>query len=129
LRRRLCYQLSDGKPRLVVYRLDSELEDVIRGSIRQGPAGPFLAMDPEQIQLFIDAVRNEIGSPPALAQNPVLLVDAAIRRYVRNLLADTFPELRSLSYQELTPEINVEPIGTISLNSDSQPQEDELALT
>ncbi|HEX4163995.1 MAG TPA: type III secretion system export apparatus subunit SctV [Bryobacteraceae bacterium] len=129
LRRRLCYQLSDGKPRLVVYRLDSEVEDLIRSSIRQGPTGPFLAMDPEQIQMLTEAVRNEIGNAPAVAQNPVLLVDGSIRRYVRNLLADTFPELRALSYNELTPEINVEPIGTISLNAVPESQEDQLALT
>jgi type III secretion protein V len=129
LRRHICYQLSDGKPNLIVYQLDAELEDLIRNSTRQGPSGAFVAMDSEQIQLLVEAVRRQIGDAPSRTQTPVLLVDSGIRRYMKSLLGDFFPELRTLSYNELTPEINVEPVGTLSLSSIPESQEEQLALT
>jgi type III secretion protein V len=129
LRRRICYQLSEGKSRLAVYQVDPAIEDLIRDATRQSPAGSFFGMDPDQLQLIIDAIRDEVGSSRSAAQVPVLLVDSSIRRSMSSLLADTFPELRALSYDELAAEISVEPIGTISLKAIADSEEEPVALT
>src|SRR5262249_42159248 len=47
LKRKICYQLSEGKPTLFVYQLDEEAQDVFTNSVRQNQNGPYLAMDPE----------------------------------------------------------------------------------
>lgn len=125
LRRRICFGLSGGKPRLIVYQLDPEIEDMIRDSIRQGPAGSFLAMDPEQNDALIGAIRSQVGEVPTRTQNPVLVVDGSVRRFIKTAVGSSFPELHALSYNELAAEIAVEPIGTISLN---RPAESETAM-
>jgi len=125
LRRRICFGLSGGKPRLLVYQLDPTLEDMIRDSIRQGPAGAFLAMDQEQSDMLIEAIRSQIGDVPTRTQNPVLVVDGSVRRFVRAALGNSFPDLHALSYNELASEITVEPIGMISLTPPPPESEEE----
>ena len=49
-------------------------------------------------------------------QRPVLLTSMDIRRYVKKIIEQELPELPVLSYQELTPEITIQPLGRISLN-------------
>jgi type III secretory pathway component EscV len=103
---------------------------MIRDSIRQGPAGAFLAMDQEQSDLLIEAIRSQIGDVPTRTQNPVLVVDGSVRRFVRAALGSSFPELHALSYNELASEITVEPIGMISLTPPPpESEEEKLALT
>jgi type III secretion protein V len=129
LKRHICFGLSGGRPRLVVYQLDPSFEDIIRESVRQGSSGAFLAMDQEQIDLLAEAIRNQIGDVPTRIQNPVLVVDGSIRRFIKTAVGSSFPELHALSYNELAPEIAVEPIGTISLSAPPEPEEERLALT
>ena len=38
-----------------------------------------------------------------------------IRSYVRRLVAPSMPELHALSYQELMPDANIQPVGRITL--------------
>jgi type III secretion protein V len=129
LKRRICFGISEGRSRLVVYQLDPAIEDMIRDSVRQGPAGAFLAMDYEQSEMLIEAIRSQIGDVPTRTQNPVLVVDSAVRRFIRSALGGSFPEIHALSYNELAAEIAVEPIGTVSLNSPPELEEERLALT
>jgi len=126
LRQRICYQISEGKPRLTVYQLDEQIADLVRSSVRQGANGPFLTMDPEQIQAIMYATGAQMGNLPSTAQKPVLLVDGEIRRLVKDLLITSFPELHVLSYNQLTSEINVQPVGTISFEGMQETGEKEL---
>jgi type III secretion protein V len=58
------------------------------------------------------ALRAALGKQQ---QRPVLLASIDIRRYLRRLIEAEFYELAVLSFQELTQEISVQPIGKISL--------------
>jgi type III secretion protein V len=102
---------------------------MISDAIREGPAGTFLAMDQDQNDLLIEAIRNGIGDVPTRTQNPVLVVDASIRRFIKPALGSSFPELHALSYNELAPEIAVEPVGVISSSPPPAQEEEQLALT
>jgi hypothetical protein len=44
-----------------------------------------------------------------------------LRRFVRKMVELEFPTLSVLSYQELAPELNVQPIGRISMRPALQP--------
>lgn len=52
--------------------------------------------------------------PPA-RNRPVLLTSMDIRRYTRKMIEADLYALPVLSYQELTPEINVQPLGRVDL--------------
>jgi type III secretion protein V len=128
LRDKICYQLTEGKARLFIYKLDVEIEDLFRNSIRQNSNGPYMAMAPENVQRVLDAVRVQIGNLPPTAQRPVVIVDNDLRRFVKKLISRAVSEVQAISYNQLTPEINVQPLGTIALGPGLAAQNDALVL-
>jgi type III secretion protein V len=114
LKAKICYQISQGRPLLFIYRLDPEFEEMFRNSIRQSASGAYLAMDPAMSRQVLDAARAQIGDLPPGAQRPVIVTDSEIRRFVKRLLDFGVPDVTVLSYDQLTPQINLQPLGTIS---------------
>jgi type III secretion protein V len=114
LKSKICYQISRGRPLLFVYRLDAEFEEMFRNSIRQSASGAYLAMDPSLSRQIMDAARAQLGNLPPGAQRPVIVTDGEIRRFVKKLLDYAVPEITVLSYDQLTPQINLQPLGSIA---------------
>jgi len=115
LNRYISYKFCNGQNVLPSYILDQDLEETIRGGIRQTSSGAYLALDPETTQNFLNELHREVGDLESLPHKPVLLVSMDIRRYVRKMIERDFYELSVLSYQELTQDINVQPISIITL--------------
>lgn len=115
LKRQISYQYGGGLNVLPAYLLDPPVEDAIRGAIRQTGSGSFLALDPDTTQRIVNNIRNEVKEPAAAPPHPVLLTAMDIRRYVRKMVEPVFYELPVLSYQELTQEISVQPLGRVLL--------------
>ncbi len=95
--------------------IDPSVEEMLRRAIRQTSAGAFLSLDPDTSKRFLDAVSDAAGNYNQHTQKPVLLASLDIRRYVRRLIEGKLYNLMVLSYQELTPEISVQPVNRIRL--------------
>lgn len=117
MRRYISFRYALGGDTLFVYLLDPEIEDVIRGAIRRTSTGSFLSLDPTIAHDILDAIRREISDQVPTAQPPVIVTDMELRRFVRKMVELEFSNLAVLSYQELTPELNIQPIGRISMRS------------
>lgn len=115
LRRYISFRFTGGRDTLYVYLLDPEIEDVIRGAIRRTSTGSFLALDPALSHDILQALRREIGTPATAGQPPVMITDMELRRFVRKLVELEFPTLAVLSYQELAPELHVQPLARVSM--------------
>ena len=116
LKRYISHKYTRGGNTLVVYLLDPQIEETVRSSIQHTQSGSYLALEPEITQEILTAVRNEVGNLPPTAQNPVILTTMEIRRYFRKLVELEFPHLAVLSYQELSPDMNIQPIARVSLD-------------
>jgi type III secretion protein V len=111
LKRYISHKYTRGQNTLIVYLLDPQIEARLR--------------DPTELRLeerteFIRCVRTEVGSLPPTAQEPVLLTSFECRLRLRNELRHEFPRLMVVSYQELSPDMNIQPIARIS--SDDWPE-------
>ncbi|NGX37140.1 MAG: Invasion protein InvA [Chlamydiae bacterium] len=115
LKRYISYKYSQGQSILSVYILDPEIEDMVRGAIKQTSAGSYLALDPDSVQLIMNAMRQVITPTPAGGQPPVMLTAIDVRRFVRKLIEGEFPDMAVVSYQEVVPEIKIQPLGRIQL--------------
>jgi type III secretion protein V len=115
LRRYISYRLSQGQSVLSVHLLDPEIEDMVRGAIKQTSAGSYLALDPDSVQLILAAMRNTI--PPVVpgGQQHVLLTAIDVRRFVRKLIESEFPDIAVTSYQEIVPEMRIQPLTRVQL--------------
>ncbi|MBI3211693.1 MAG: type III secretion system export apparatus subunit SctV [Simkania negevensis] len=115
LKRYISYKYSMGQSVLSVYLLDPEIEDMVRGAIKQTSAGSYLALDPDSVQMILHALRTTIVPTPPEGQPPVLLSAIDVRRFVRKLIEGEFPDLPVISHQEIVPEIRIQPLGRVQL--------------
>lgn len=116
LKRYISYKYSQGQSTLSVYLLDPEIEEMVRGAIKQTSAGSYLALDPDSVNLILKAVRNTVAPTPPGGQPPVLLTAIDVRRFVRKLIETEYPDLSVVSYQEILPEIRIQPLGRIQIS-------------
>ncbi len=116
LKRYISYKYSQGQSVLSVYILDPEIEDMVRGAIKQTSAGSYLALDPDSVQLILQAVRTTVAPPPPGGQPPVVLTAIDVRRFMRKLVEMEFSDISVVSYQEIIPEIRIQPLGRIQIS-------------
>ena len=116
LKRYISYKYAQGQSVLSVYILDPEIEDMVRGAIKQTSAGSYLALDPDSVQLILQGVRGTVAPPPPGGQPPVLLTAIDVRRFVRKLIEMEFTDISVVSYQEIVPEIRIQPLGRVQLS-------------
>ena len=114
LKRYITHKYAVGSDVLSVYLLDPEIEDLIKQSIQRTDRGNFLAIEPEVTQDILKAVGHEISQHPRTGQRPVILTTADIRRYFRRLVELEYKDLAVISYQELIPDIRIQPIARVS---------------
>lgn len=115
LKRYISFKHSQGQTVLSVYLLDPDIEDMIRGAIKQTSAGSYLALDPDDIQLILQGMRATIVPTPPTGQPPVMLTALDVRRFTRKLIEAEFPDVAVVSYQEIIPEIRIQPLGRVQL--------------
>jgi type III secretion protein V len=90
-----------------------ELEDMLRQAVRAGGQSAQIAVDPQLLQRVhaeIQSVRNEFGTRFA---GVTLLCSMDIRRHLRRITEAEFFELPVLSFQELSADAPVIPVGQI----------------
>ncbi len=115
LKRQISYSYSKGQNMLPAILLDPNLEETIRKAIRQTSAGAFLALDNEITKVFLKKLTDAAGDYTKYQQKPVVMASMDIRRYVRRLIETEHYGLSVLSYQELSPEITVQPLARIGI--------------
>lgn len=115
LKRQISYMYSKGQNMLPVILMEPGLEETIRKAVRQTSAGAFLSLDPSTSQQILKAVGEAVGDYQGKSQKPVLMVSMDIRRYTRRLIETKFYELPVMAYQEVTPEISVQPVARIRI--------------
>lgn len=115
LKRYICYKYSNGQNVLPAYLLEQQLEETIRNGVRQTSAGSYLALDPSVTQEFLAQVKKTVGDLSKMNNKPVMLVSMDIRRYVRKLIEADYYDMPVLSFQELTQQINIQPLGRVGM--------------
>ncbi len=115
LKRQISYMYSKGQNMLPVILMEPSVEEAIRRAVRQTSAGAFLSLEPAVSQKILNAVEDAAGQFRRNPQKPVLMVSMDIRRYVRRLIESKFYELPVMAYQEVTPEISVQPVARIHI--------------
>jgi len=113
LKRHISYKYSSGQNMLPAYLLAPSVEETVRSAIRQTSAGSYLAMEPSASKRFVENLIRTVGDLSISGHKPVLLTSMDIRRYVRKMIEQDLYDLPVLSYQELIPDINVQPLARV----------------
>ena len=111
----ITYKFSAGQNIIPAYLLSKDIEDEIRGAIRQTAGSSYLALAPDTHRAIIVAMKETIGELTAHSVKPVMMAPMDIRRFTRKIIERDFPELPVLSYQELTAAVNIQPLDRVKL--------------
>ncbi len=114
LRRSITHRHAGDGATLSAYLLDPVIEDAVRDAIHKTATGSYLALEPQLSQDILAAVGRAVGPGAARA---VVLTNPQIRRYVRRLIETEHPDLPVLSFQELSPDAQIRPVGRISVSA------------
>lgn len=115
LKRYLSHKHAGEARELAAVLLAPPLEERIRQSVRAGPGGSHLALEPEVAARVVEQLRAGLDSEPRRAgRSPVVLTSIDIRRFLRELVAAEFPDLAVLSYQELAADLRIQPVARLA---------------
>jgi type III secretion protein V len=115
LKRHISYRHSAGLNVLPAYLLAPAVEDTVRNAVRQTSGGSYLALDPATSRQLLENIKTTVGDLTRSMHKPVLLTSMDIRRYLRKMIEQDLYELPVLSYQELTSEVNIQPLARVEL--------------
>ncbi len=103
LSRHIAQPLLRGRT-LEALLLDPGAELVLRDALH----GDVAALSPSRAQSLVESVESGLTAAPHAR---ALLAPTDVRRPLRSLLAQRFPELAVLGYDELPPDLAVRPVG------------------
>ena len=105
---------TDGVIPLIT--LSKPVEDIISRSIQHKESGSYLAIDPNTAQIILDSIGEAITLFSG-GQRPTLLSAPQIRPHVRKLTERYYPSLVVLSHNEITPNLKVRSLATVTLDA------------
>lgn len=116
LARSIAHRYTGGGPLLPVHLLDPSIEQQIAAGITSTASGSSLTLDPDTSSWVLDAFRRAFAyrSDGEGSSVPVVLTQSEIRYFVQRLLDFEIPGVTVLSYQELPPELQIQPVGRIA---------------
>ncbi len=97
--------IPDGKARVIT--LDPDVEKAVSGSIRQTEKGSAIALEPSQIQQMLSNLKNAVEHFLSLGIPPIVITSPQIRKHIKDLSAQVYPELVVLSYGELEQNVEI----------------------
>ena len=111
--RRFC---EHGQLRVVT--LDAEVEKRVISSLSKNEQGIYLAMGPDLMQQIVTQLAELIKKFNDLGQTPIVLTSQVIRVYFSRMLAQFYPNLYVLAFNEITSDVQIQSLGNITLRSD-----------
>jgi type III secretion protein V len=115
LKRYISHKYAADTKTLRALLLDPSIEETIKDSIQKTDKGSYLAMEPDLSRDIISSIQRQLEFTPQDEQLPAILTNMEIRRYVKRLLEVDFPDVPVLSFNELLPELKIQPIARVSM--------------
>jgi type III secretion protein V len=113
LGRQICFRCADRDRVIAAYMLERSVEDMLRSAQRQTAAGTYMNLTEEATQPLINEIARALAEAASDAK-PVVLTSMDVRRVTRHLLTRSNIYVPVMSYQELAPEFNVQPLGSLT---------------
>jgi flagellar biosynthesis protein FlhA len=114
LARSITSAYLDEDKTLQAISLDPALEQEVAGSLAQTPEGEILALDPNRARALLGSLAEHVDRLTAGGRRPVVVCSSRIRRHLRRLVEQSFPQLPVVAYNEIVPGVRVETTGMVT---------------
>lgn len=102
---------ENGQLRVVT--LDAEIEKKVLGALTKNEHGVYLALNPDIMQQIIGQLGEMRKKFNDLSQTPIVLTSQIIRVYLSRMIAQFYPDVYVLSFNEITSNVQIQAIGNI----------------
>jgi flagellar biosynthesis protein FlhA len=102
--------LGDG---IRAITIEPDLEQRLLAALDRRNSGSSPGIEPALAQHLVTAIANEAEAVTAAGHMPLVVCAPALRPVIRRLAQHAFPRLVVLSYAELEPRLEIEPVGMI----------------
>ncbi len=98
-----------------VITLDPTIEQMIMDNVQHTEQGAYVALDPKTLQSIIGMLKKEITKLTSVGLTPIILTSPVVRIYFKQLTKQYIPDLIVVSYNEITPNVEIQSIGMVSV--------------
>ncbi len=105
----------NAQGKLMAVILEPGTEQRLSQALLSANQGGGLGIAPAEASALVDQLGKLVQEALSAGHDPVLLTTATLRRHLRQITSRFYADLSVLSYSELTPGVQVEVVGTISL--------------
>lgn len=115
LSRQISHRHADPDRFIPALVVESDVEEAVRGALRQSSAGTFLQLGATDARTLLSSVRKAVGDLTAHATVPVVLSTMDTRRHLRRFLAEHDIHCPVLSHREIAPNYKVQPLAMVTM--------------
>ena len=95
--------------------LDAEVEKRVISSLTKNEQGIYLAIGPDLMQSIVTQLADYLKKFSDLSQTPIVLTSQVIRVYLSRMLAQFYPSVYVISFNEITSDVQIQSLGNITL--------------
>ena len=106
-----AYQGSDGS--LPIITLEPRLEQQLAEALQQNERGSVLSLEPAFGQRLIERIAGWVEKAAVKGERAVLVCSPHLRFALRRFIERSLPHLPVLSYNEISAEVRVHPVGMV----------------
>ncbi|HSG98553.1 MAG TPA: flagellar biosynthesis protein FlhA, partial [candidate division Zixibacteria bacterium] len=116
LRRRITEMYRDAGGRVQVFTVDPSIEQALAEAMQNSKQGLVLTLSPQVMERVITAINKRAQALSDTGAVPICLCAPNVRLAVRKLMEASNPQLVILSYNEVSPDVDVVSSGIVRLD-------------
>ncbi len=117
LSKQISHQHMDENGKIKAYTLDANLEAILEESLQETDQGFVSTIDTNTLNLVLQKIGEAAKQTAQVGIEFIIMSSSSIRVLVKHLTERTFSNLIVLSYNEITPQVQIEQMGIISIDS------------
>lgn len=114
------YQTDDGT--IPVMTLEQDIENAIAEAIQDTGQGSYLGIDPGTGEAIITAIEQSLDTFSMFNYQPIILCSPIVRPHLKRLTERTVSNLVVLSHNEISMDVRIESLGSVSLVQMQEPE-------
>jgi flagellar biosynthesis protein FlhA len=112
----ICSSLANEEGFVPVITVSNEIEESLSDAIRTTESGgEVCAVSTDIAQKLMRTVKNVVNNVEKKGYIPVIICSPRIRRHLKQLIQRVIPNVSLLSFNEITPETEIQQVGMISI--------------
>jgi flagellar biosynthesis protein FlhA len=113
LKRQITEMNKDDAGKVNVFTIDPALEQQMADSVQNTKQGLMLVIDPQLTEQLLEKIGKEVQKMQSAGLTPACICSPNVRLALRRLVEASYPNLVLLSYNEITPDVELVSTGMV----------------